>query len=110
MINGKQSTIVWYVDNNKLSNVDSKVNYQVPAIMEIRFCRLVIAGGKEHYFLGMNLKIKDKKIEILIKDQLDEAFETFGENLSGTVLSPATRKLIVVDPTAEQLEDGKSDI
>ena len=43
-----------------------------------------------------------------MKKQPEEAFKMFGEDVSGIVSSPATRKLMVVDPTAEQLDERKS--
>ena len=90
VINGKQSTIVWYFDNDKLSHNDPKVNDKVHKILEKHFGKLVITRGKTHDFLGMKINIKGKQIEISMKDQLEEAFNMFGEELSGTVSSPAT--------------------
>ena len=59
----------------------------------------------------MKIKItKDKTIEMSMKDQIEEAFEMFGEKLEGSVSSPATKKLNTVDPKATQLNNKKSDI
>ena len=80
-------------------------------IIEKHFGKLVITRGKTFNFLGMKIKItKDKTIEMSMKDQIEEAFEMFGEKLEGSVSSPATKKLNTVDPKATQLNNKKSDI
>ena len=55
-INGKQCTIVWYVDDNKLSHVDEKVVTKIIEDIKVDYDDLVISRGKEHKFLGMNIK------------------------------------------------------
>ena len=65
MINGKQCTIVWYVDDNKVSHKDPIVVNEVIELMKRHFGDLIITRGREHRFLGMNIKInKGKGIEI----------------------------------------------
>ena len=69
IINGKQCTLVWYVDDKKLSNVDPKVVDNILDILKGYFRDLVITRGSKHAFLGMNIKIcEDKNIEIEMKD------------------------------------------
>ena len=74
IINGKQFTIVWYVDDNKISHVDLAVVDSIIKELTKHFGELSITRGKEHTFLGMNIKIRDdKKIEINMIEQLKEA-------------------------------------
>ena len=72
IINGKQCTIVWYVDDNKLSHKDPKVVTEILEIMKKHFGELVIhraCVGKNFDFLGMGITIKeDKNIQIEMKD------------------------------------------
>ena len=75
------------------------------------FGKLVIIRGKAHDFLGMIIFItEDKTIEITMKDQVQEVFKIFREELSGSVSSPATKKLMTVNASAKQLDNEKSDI
>ena len=111
MINGKQCTLAWYVDDNKISHVDSKVIDDILTKIEKDFGKCTITRGNEHTFLGMKLKIKDKKLEIDMKDQLKEAIEAFGEDLGeGKVVSPAGKSLMMVDDNDIDLDKRKHEI
>jgi len=55
MINGSQCTIVFYVDDNKVSHIDPAVNDEILKIMSDHFGDLTITRGKKHTFLGMDL-------------------------------------------------------
>ena len=48
MIDRKQCTIAWYVDNNKISHVDSKVMTLVLEVIKEHFGELVISQGDKH--------------------------------------------------------------
>ena len=79
VINRKQCTITWYVDDNKLSHDDPKVMDSVLSMIKRYFGDITITRGKEHEFLGMNIKLRDdKKIEIDVSHHLQEAIDTFG--------------------------------
>ena len=50
MINGKQCTIVWYVDENKLSHVDPNIVTKLLEKTKKHFCELVISRGDQGNF------------------------------------------------------------
>ena len=82
------------MDDIKISHVDSKVVDSVLDIIEKHFGKLIITRGKSFSFLGMKINItKDETIEISMKDQIEEAFEMFGEKLKGSVSTPASKKV-----------------
>ena len=58
-INGKQCTMVFYVDDNEISHVDSEVVDDIIREISKQFGELSIYRGKEYNFLGMNIKIRD---------------------------------------------------
>ena len=59
----------------------------------------------------MKIRITEyKTIEITIKDQIEEAFEMFGKELKINDPSPATKILLTVNPSANHLNNKKSDI
>ena len=97
MINGKQCTIAWYVDDNKLSHVDLKVVSMVLSTIKEHFGELVISQGNEHDLLVINIMIdrKNKNVVIEMKDQIQEAFDMFGEKLDESVVSPANKNLFI---------------
>ena len=111
MVDGKQCTIVWYVDDNKVSHMDPKVVTGVMDEVEKHFGKLTITRGRVHCFLGMNITLrKDKKIEIEMQDQIQEAIAAFGEKLMGRVTSPSARHLMTVNDDAKKLVGKQKDV
>ena len=110
MINGKQCTIVFYVDDNKVSHTDPSVVTNVIEKIEKYFGEMTKIRGKEHDYLGMKLKInEDKSLEIDMRNQIDEIIEFFGEDIDESVASPAALRLFEVDETAAKLGTIKAE-
>ena len=61
-IEGSQSTIVFYVDDNKISHKNLDVVTKVIDQISERFCKLKVFRGPKFDFLGMKIVLKDKKI------------------------------------------------
>lgn len=113
VINGKQCTITWYVDDNKLSHDDPKVVKEVLENINEHFGDLVIYRGNEHNLLGMKIAIdrKNKNVVIDMREQIEEALEMFGNEVDETVASPAKRRLFVTyDGIAKELEEERREI
>ena len=55
VIKNKRCTIVFYVDDSKISHVDPEVVTDVLNILKTHFGDLTITRGKQHHFLGMDL-------------------------------------------------------
>ena len=113
MINGKQCTIAWYVDDNKISHVDPKVVTSVLEAVKEHFGELVISRGNEHDLLGMKITLdrKNRNIIIDMEDQLNEAFVMFGEEVDQTVTSPANKNLFTTyDMDSKELDEARSEI
>mmetsp|Transcript_25517 Transcript_25517/g.31433 ORF Transcript_25517/g.31433 Transcript_25517/m.31433 type:complete len:149 (+) Transcript_25517:78-524(+) len=111
MINGSRCTIVFYVDGNKVSHIDRAVNNEILKIMSDHFGDLTITQGKKHTFLGMDLLFTDdRKIEILMEDQCQEANDACGEDVSKPVTAPAQSHLFDVDENNEHFDKKKSEL
>jgi hypothetical protein len=80
VVDGKQCTIAWYVDDNKISHVDPNVVTSAVNKIEECFGKMTVTGGKEHVFLGMHVTYSDLA-EIRMADYLKEAISKFGENI-----------------------------
>ena len=61
IINGSQCTVGFWVDDNKISHKDPEVVSQVIKEIEEYFGKMVVTRGKEHSFLGMDIKMNDNK-------------------------------------------------
>ena len=68
-INGSQCTIVFYVDNNKISHVDPDVVTRVIDEISEKFGKMKVTRGSKFDYLGMTIEVKNKKVEINMKDQ-----------------------------------------
>ena len=111
IINGKQCTIVWYDDDNKISHTDPAVVDSIIQELTKEIGELSITRGKEHKCLVMNIMIRDdNKIEIEMIEQLKEAIEWLGEEIENSTSSPANKKLFTSDDDAKQLNDEKSEL
>jgi hypothetical protein len=108
MIDGKQCTIAWYVDDNKISHVDDKVVTRTIEMIEGRFGKMTVTRGKEHVFLGMNITFHDDgTVSVKMKEYIKEAIDDFGEDIIRSAATPAKKNLFDVDETAEPLTRKK---
>ena len=111
VIDGSQCTILWYVDDNKLSHMSENVVTSIVGRIKKHFGDLVISRGKEHTFLGMNIKFNDNgSLQIEMKKYIEEAIESFGEDVSKNVASAATKMLFEVDASTKVLDVIRADI
>ena len=61
--NGKQCTIWWYVNENKVYHVDPKFNIMITKATEKCFGDLVIKRGRNKNFQGIEIEELDGKNE-----------------------------------------------
>ena len=109
MIDGKQCTIAWHVDDTKISHIDSKVVSEVIEGIETKFGKMSVTRGEDHVFLGMHIHFRgDGTFSILMKEYLEEAIEEFGEEIIATTTSPATKSLFIVNSNSERLYVDKA--
>ncbi|MFN7263281.1 MAG: reverse transcriptase domain-containing protein, partial [Cyanobacteriota bacterium] len=110
-INGKQCTILWHVDDLKISHVSREVLEDIVRKLEKRFGKedpLTITWGKEHDYLGMNFNFSTKgEVRITMFDFIDRMLEEAPEDMGGTASTPAGNKLFQVNRNATKL-DGKT--
>jgi len=110
MVNGSQCTIVFYVDDNKVSHKDPQVVTDVIQEISKYFGQLTFSRGSKHNFLGMDIEIKDKKVYISMKDQIVEAISCCDDHVGDKASTPATKTLFDVDDSAIALNNKKADI
>jgi Reverse transcriptase (RNA-dependent DNA polymerase) len=111
MIDGKQCTIAWYVDDMKISHVDPKVVTMIIEQLEKRFDKMTVTRGREHVFLGMNIRYtNDKTAVITMKDYLTEAIEESKLEINKTIATPAGRDLFDVNEHAATLSTKQAEI
>jgi hypothetical protein len=120
IIDGKQCTVVWHVDDLKISHVDPKVVTTILNLLDERYGQEIVGGkrapltttrGRVHEYLGMTLdytvrgKVKIDMTEYLQKKVLDE----MPEDMDGTATSPAAAHLFEIVEGIELLDKDKSE-
>ena len=60
-IKGKQCTICWYVDDNKVSHEDEEVVTCIIEEISKHFGELTVTRGDNHQFLGMDIHFNNNK-------------------------------------------------
>jgi len=110
MIEGKQCTISWYVDDNKIYHMSPAVVTKIIEYIESKFGKLTVTRGKEHVFLGINIKfLEDRNMELLMKDYLKEAIDEFLDDIVKSSVTPAAKNLFDVNDNGEKLSTERSD-
>ena len=94
IINGKQCTIAWHVDDNKVSHKDENFVTDIIKMLEGHFGNFKTTRGKNHNYLGMIIGIRDdKKVETDMIKQIKAMIEEFSDEITGSVSSPASKWL-----------------
>ena len=110
-INGKQCTIAWYVDDNKISHVDPDVVTSIIEKIEERFDKMTVTRGTEHIFLGMHIHYTGKGTAVItMKDYLKEALSESGMAITREVATPAQKCLFEVDEESPFLSQNEAEI
>jgi hypothetical protein len=85
MINGKQCTILWHVDDLKTSHVDPEVNAEIVKLINDEFGKeapITVTRGKTHDYLGMTLDCTEKgKVKIKMIDCVEKMLADLPEDL-----------------------------
>jgi hypothetical protein len=91
--------------------VDPSVVTDVIAKIEERFGKMTVTRGKQHVFLGMDIRFKDDEtLTIGMKAYIEEAIAEFGEDVTRSATTPAGRGIFEVDATSSPLTMEKAEL
>ena len=94
MINGEQCTTVWYVNDNKLSHVNSNIFTGILEEIKKYFGELVKSRGDQHEILCMKIKArKDKLVKLSMTKKLEKAIKMFESTCGYAVTTPGAPHL-----------------
>jgi len=115
IINGKQCTIIWYVDDLKISHLDPAVVTSIIDSLNKEFGKeapLTVKRGKKHEYLGidMDFTTPGKVVFTMIPfiEQIIE--ETPAVIMKGACVTPAANHLNRIDPKAKKLSKQDADL
>ena len=114
VVNGKQMTIIWHVDDFKVSHAEEKEldkfiewikeNYEDPDIGMVKVTR-----GKIHNFLGMTLDYSsDGEVKIDMVEYVKRMIECFPDQDIKTATTPAANHLFQVRDDVKVLEEDRA--
>ena len=110
-IDGSTLTIVWYVDDCKISHKDPKVVDWLISEIEKKHDKMTITRGRKHTFVGMDIEfLGDGKVLILMQDYLVECIDASGIDVSDGAKTPAAKGLFDVDESSKKLDDKQHDL
>jgi len=113
-VNGSQCTVLWHVDDLKISHKDKDVVNEVLDYLSKRYGKeapLTVNRGKTHRYLGMMLDYSmSGKVQINMSDYIDEMLKSLPEDMSGESSTPAGNHLFTVNPVAVALSSSESDM
>jgi hypothetical protein len=102
MINGKQMTMIWHVDNLNASHVDAFELTKFASYLSSIYGGLAVHQGKKHDYLGMDLDYSEKgKVKISMINYINNVSKEFPEHLGATATSPAADHLFKVHDESE---------
>ena len=109
MINGKQCTILWHVDDLKISHKDPTVVTDIIRQLNEQYGNItpmVSTRGKIHEYLGMTIDSKDTgKVKITMYDYVDEMISKLPTKMIGESATPTSNHLFEIrdDDDTDQL-------
>ena len=108
-INGQQCTLVWHVDDMKISHADRKIVDNIIKMLEQEFGKeapLTIRRGKLHDYLGMTLDFsRPGKVQINMEEYIRNMLAELPEDMEGTATTPAAEHLFKINEAPTYLDD-----
>jgi hypothetical protein len=113
MIDSKQCTIIWQVDNLKLSHVKQSVLEDIADKLNTKYGQetpLAMHHGKIHDYLGMTIDYsEDGKVEFMMTDYVQGILDEAPDDMNGFAVTPAASNLFAVRGDADKLDDAHAD-
>ena len=112
MVNGKQLTVLWHVDDLKISHMEKDVVSDFLAKVNGEFGKetpITVTRGKVHEYLGMTLDFsKPQKIMVKMLDYQEGMLADLPPDMRGEAATPAAEYLFDVNDEAEKLDESKA--
>jgi hypothetical protein len=107
IVNGKQHTVTWHVDDLKSSHVDPKVNNEFLEWLQKKYgqlCEVKAKRGDRHDYLAMTLDYSTPGVvKVDMTEYVKSMVEEFPKELDGKAKFPWTEKLFKVDEKSKKL-------
>jgi hypothetical protein len=113
IIKDKQCTIIWHVDDLKLSHVRQSVLEDIAKKLNAKYGQkipLTIHRGEIHDNLGMTIDYSEEgKVKFIMQDYVDGILYEAPEDMRGSAVTPTAMNLFTVREDAEKLDDSHAE-
>ena len=113
MIDDTQCTIVWHVDDLKMSHMSESALMWVVDRLNDKYGKeapVTVHRGAVHEYLGMKIDYSVAgQVTFRMDDYLQSILHEVPNDMLGTAITPATNRLFEVNPSSEKLTDAKAD-
>ena len=116
MINSKQvqCTIIWHVDDLKLSHIEQSVLDELADRLNSKYGQimpLVIHWGKVHDYLGMMIDYsEDGKVKFSMPNYVQGVLDGAPPDMDGVAITPAASNLFAIRRDADQLDNERTEV
>ena len=108
-INGKQCTVMFHVDDLKISHAEESVVDDVIQQLEAVYGKMVVSQGEKLDYLGMTLNYeKEGIVSIEMKQFVSNILNESPEDFNGTAATPAANFLFTTNEDAEKLNETQA--
>jgi hypothetical protein len=112
-IDGKSCTVVWHVDDLKISHANKIVVTDIVRHLEDEFgdhAPLTQTFGKLHDYLGMKIDYSSSgQVRFSMNNYIQEMLDALPDEMSGHAVTPATSHLFDVNPDTKPLDAKTSE-
>ncbi len=113
-IEGSQCTIVWHVDDLKISHAKASVIDGIVTSLKAEYGKvgeMTVRRGKIHDYLGMKLDFSSPGSFVVdMEDYLDEVLDGAPPDMDGVASTPAADHLFKTRLNVEKLEEERADL
>ena len=113
-INGNQCTVVWHVDDLKISHKESAVVDDFIASLNEEYGKvgeMSVSRGKKHEYLGMTLDFSEEgKFIVDMEQYLKEMVSDLPDDMGGMATTPAADHLFKVRDNVPKLDKEKAEL
>jgi hypothetical protein len=113
-VNGKQLTVLWHVDDLKVSHEDPAIVTNMLQTINERYGKevpIAITRGKVHDYLGMVLDYTEEgRVKISMSQYIDEVVDEAPDDMDGEAPTPAAAYLFQVNPEASKLDANNKEM
>ena len=102
VVNGKQLTVCWHVDDLFMTHAEEKVIRELVAGLAKTYGKLDVKVSDELEYLGMDFKFIDGAVKILQEQFTLEPIDEFPELIDTIAEDPAADNLFDVNPPSEK--------